>query len=60
MGIMKDGRPIESILKNLHSGLFRIEVSSTFMIMAEREDLMVFTLMNASPYNLIQAVFKQV
>jgi hypothetical protein len=30
------------------------------MIMTEREDILVVTLRNASPYNLIWAVFEQV
>jgi hypothetical protein len=49
---MKDGGPIESTLKNLHCGLLRTEVSSTCMIIAEREDMFVVSLRNASPYNL--------
>jgi hypothetical protein len=60
MGITKDGGLIESTLKNLRSGLVRTEVSSTCMIMVEREDLLVFILRNASSYNLIWLVFKQV
>ena len=58
MGITKNGGPIESILKNLRCGLFITEVSSTCMIMAERKDLLVVTLRNASSYNLIGAIFK--
>jgi hypothetical protein len=60
MGVMKNGGPTKSTFKNLHCGLLRTEVSSTCMIMAEREDILVFTLRNASPYNLILAVFEQV
>jgi hypothetical protein len=60
MGITKDGGPIESTLKNLHCGLFRTEVASTCMIMAEGEDILLVTLKNTSPYNLIWAIFKQV
>jgi hypothetical protein len=60
MGIMEDGGPIESTLKNLRCSLFRTEVSFTCMIMAEREDLLEVTLRDASPYNLIWIVFKQV
>jgi hypothetical protein len=60
MGIMKYGRPIESTLKDLHCGLLGTEVAFTCMIMAERDDILVVTLRNASPYNLIWAVFEQV
>jgi hypothetical protein len=60
MDIMKNGGPIESTLKNLRYGLFRTEVSSTCMIVAEREDLLAVTFRNASSYNLIWAIFKQV
>jgi len=59
-GITKNGRPIESTLKNLCSGLFRTEVASTCMIMAKGEDLFLVILRNTSPYNLIWAVFEQV
>jgi len=58
MGIMKDGGPIESTLKNLRCGLFRTEVASTSMIMAEGEDILLVTLRNTSPYNLIWEIFK--
>jgi hypothetical protein len=60
MGITKNGWPIESTLKNLRSGLLRTEVASTCMIMAKGEDILLVTLRNTSPYNLIWAIFKQV
>jgi hypothetical protein len=60
MGITKDGGPIESTLKNLGCGFFRTEVASTCVIMAKGEDVLLVTLRNTSPYNLIWAIFKQV
>jgi hypothetical protein len=60
VSVLKDGRPVKTVLQYLCSGLLCIEVASTGMIMIEGDDTGLVRLGNASPNDLIGTILEQV